>query len=133
MIQKGYEDFIINEANYTQIQYLALYMMILSILEFEAMMKFLIQGDMGGLIQKLQLKVMRYYQLFASRLRYNSVVPRLIYILLDLVVLESFLFFRDQAFSSVFHKYNRIIGADVHIRNAFIVSKKNNLGQKFLF
>lgn len=128
MIKIGFDEYKVYDENFTEVQYLSLYMLILAILEFASVMKFSIQFDLGGLIQLIPLKILRYFCLFISGLRNDTVILRLIYLILDLIILECFIVIKDQAFSSVLRRYNRIIGADILLRNSFIVSKKNNLG-----
>jgi hypothetical protein len=123
MIKIGFDEFQVCQTEYTEIQYLSLYILILSIFEFASVMRFYIQLDMGGLIQLITLKVLRYFHLYASRLRYQTSIQRIMYLILDLVILESFLCSEEQTFSLVYHQYNKRVGLNVVIRNAFIVSE----------
>jgi hypothetical protein len=132
MIRIGYKLFKINMEEYNEIEYLALFMLILSLLENASVMKFFIHLDLGGLIQLVPLKILRYVHFFGSGIRYGTIILRLVYLILDLIILECFLCFKDQAFSSVFQQYNKRVGLDVVIRNGFIVSSNFNLGKKFL-
>lgn len=99
------------------------YMSILTICEFYSIVKFCISLQIEGLIQIVPLKLYRYLTIFGSFISLNILFFRLLYLALDLAIISYFFMVKDTTFANVFYKYNKILGAEIKVRNAFIVSE----------
>ncbi|KAF9763005.1 hypothetical protein NGRA_1592 [Nosema granulosis] len=107
---------------YDSIQFISLYILIISIFEFQSFCKYCLLLQIEGMFQLIPLKVFRYLCLFTSLLTSHILIYRLLYLLLDIILFSYFYIIKDSTFANVFHRYNLRIGLDVKIRNAFIVS-----------
>lgn len=89
-------------------------------LELYCISKFCLLLRMEGLVQIFPLKLSHYLLLIEYICIPNACGLALTYILLDIVFLTIFMYYKDEVFSTVYHDYNMKIGCDIDKRNSFI-------------
>lgn len=123
IIKEGFNKNMTLSFKYTNVQKLALYILVLQGLEFILMARFCIALQLAAAIQLIPLNVFRYFCLIRIFPMTHIIPYILLYFSLDMTVFIYFLKIKDSAFATVFREYNRAIGVDVKVRNAFIVSQ----------
>lgn len=123
IVLEGLKLFKVGSPPYNDVKYTSTYALLLWIFEFYSVAKYCVNYQIEGIIQLVSLKVFRYFCFFGSIFDSEKYIYRFAYVVLDFIFIISFVVSKNSTLELVLHKYNLMIGTDVGIRNAFIVSQ----------
>ncbi|KAF9762625.1 hypothetical protein NGRA_1894 [Nosema granulosis] len=116
---KHYEDWV---KDLNDIYFIGLYMTLLTLLEYISVARYCFSLSLSGIIQLITLKMFHYMFVFGTMIEINVKYYRFCYLGLDILMILYFLKSKDSTISQIFQDYNRKIGADIKVRNSFMVS-----------
>lgn len=122
MITEGIEYYGNDTKDFNDIYFLGFYMFILTFQEYASVARYCFMFSMSGIVQLIPLKIYHYLFVLGTMIDINVKYYRFSYIALDILLCLYFIHLKDSTVSEIFKEYNKTIGADINVRNSFMVS-----------